>query len=351
MNRISDRIEALRRFMQTKGISAFIVPSTDPHSGEYVPAHWESRKWISGFTGSAGTAVITMSQGGLWTDSRYFLQAEEQLQGSGLILFKDRLPETPSIADWLGSILKPGEKVGIDGWVNSTSEALQLQKALEKYHLELVNVEDPFHLLWRDRPSLPLNPPFILPLEYSGEACNQKISRIQAILKENQVNGILISALDEIAWTLNLRGTDVHCNPVFVSYLFITSTSSTLYIQPDKLTDEVLRYDIRSKKCKLYSSQDGNINSLTQNYITDLAITQNQELVVATLKGLNFYNPATDDFVRLEKSVYTSEYLNRSSFINCLLVDGPILWIGTEISGMDKMESRNLKLRLYTNNR
>ena len=113
----------------------------------------------------------------------------------------------------------------------------------------------------------------------------------------------------------------------------------------------LFRYDIRSKKCKLYSSQDGNINSLTQNYITDLAITQNQELVVATLKGLNFYNPATDDFVRLEKSVYTSEYLNRSSFINCLLVDGPILWIGTEISGMDKMESRNLKLRLYTNNR
>lgn len=242
MNRISDRIKALRRFMHTKSISAFIVPSTDPHSGEYVPAHWESRKWISGFTGSAGTAVITMSQGGLWTDSRYFLQAEEQLQGSGLILFKDRLPETPSIADWLGSVLKPGEKVGIDGWVNSTSEALQLQKALEKYHLELVNVEDPFHLLWRDRPSLPLNPPFILPLEYSGEACNQKISRIQAILKENQVNGILISALDEIAWTLNLRGTDVHCNPVFVSYLFITSTSSTLYIQPDKLTDEVRRY-------------------------------------------------------------------------------------------------------------
>lgn len=113
----------------------------------------------------------------------------------------------------------------------------------------------------------------------------------------------------------------------------------------------LFRYDIRNKKCKLYSSQDGNINSLTQNYITDLAITQNQELVVATLKGLNFYNPATDDFVRLEKSVYTSEYLNRSSFINCLLVDGPILWIGTEISGMDKMESRNLKLRLYTNNR
>lgn len=103
-------------------------------------------------------------------------------------------------------------------------------------------MEDPFHLLWEDRPSLPLNPPFILPLEYSGETCNQKISRIQAILKENQVNGILISALDEIAWTLNLRGTDVHCNPVFVSYLFITSASSTLYIQPDKLTDEVRRY-------------------------------------------------------------------------------------------------------------
>lgn len=242
MNLIAERIDALRKQMVTKGISAFIVPSTDPHSGEYVPAHWESRKWISGFTGSAGTAVITLSGGGLWTDSRYFLQAADQLQGSGLTLFKDRLSETPSIAEWLGSVLKAGDKVGIDGWVNSISETMQLKQALQSYGLELVTVDDPFHTLWKDRPSLPLDPPFILPLEYSGEPCGHKIERIRQVLKGNGAKGLLISALDEIAWVLNMRGTDVHCNPVFVSYLLITSVSATLYIHPDKLTAETRRY-------------------------------------------------------------------------------------------------------------
>lgn len=238
MNLIAERIKSLRQQMAAEGISAFIVPSTDPHSGEYVPAHWESRKWISGFTGSAGTAVITLSDGGLWTDSRYFLQAADQLQGSGLTLFKDRLPETPSIAEWLGSVLKTGDKVGIDGWVNSISEAMQLKKALQSYGLELVTVDDPFHTLWKDRPSLPLDPPFILPLEYSGEPYKQKIGRIRKVLQEEGAKGLLISALDEIAWVLNMRGTDVHCNPVFVGYLLITADAATLYIHPDKLTAE-----------------------------------------------------------------------------------------------------------------
>lgn len=242
MNLIAERIDSLRKQMAAEGISAFIVPSTDPHSGEYVPAHWESRKWISGFTGSAGTAVITLSDGGLWTDSRYFLQAADQLQGSGLTLFKDRLPETPSIAEWLGSVLKAGEKVGIDGWVNSISEAMQLKKALQSYGLELVTVDDPFRTLWKDRPSLPLDPPFILPLEYSGEPCKQKIGRIRKALKEEGAKGLLISALDEIAWVLNMRGTDVHCNPVFVGYLLITADAATLYIHPDKLTAETRSY-------------------------------------------------------------------------------------------------------------
>lgn len=242
MSYIAERIDSLRKQMAAEGISAFIVPSTDPHSGEYVPAHWESRKWISGFTGSAGTAVITTSGGGLWTDSRYFLQAADQLQGSGLTLFKDRLPETPSIAEWLGSVLKAGDKVGIDGWVNSIAEAKQLQNALQAYGLELVTIDDPFRTLWKDRPSLPLDPPFILPLEYSGESCDHKIDRIRKSLEKEGAKGLLISALDEIAWVLNMRGTDVHCNPVFVSYLLITSTSATLYIHPDKLTEETRNY-------------------------------------------------------------------------------------------------------------
>lgn len=241
-HKIRERVALLRTFMQEKGIRAFIVPSTDPHSGEYVPEFWESRKWISGFTGSAGTAVITDETGGLWTDSRYFLQAASQLEDTGIMLFKDRLPETPSIAEWLGSVLSPGDKVGIDGWVNTTTEAENLQKQLQVYGLQLVSTEDPFQRIWKDRPSLPLNPPFILPLSYAGKNCTEKIAEIREQIFLNHADAILLSALDEIAWTLNLRGSDVHCNPVFVSYLFITDTTTTLYILPEKITPEIKQY-------------------------------------------------------------------------------------------------------------
>lgn len=241
-HKIRERVALLRTFMQEKGIRAFIVPSTDPHSGEYVPEFWESRKWISGFTGSAGTAVITDETGGLWTDSRYFLQAASQLEDTGIMLFKDRLPETPSIAEWLGSVLSPGDKVGIDGWVNTTTEAENLQKQLQAYGLQLVSTEDPFQRIWKDRPSLPLNPPFILPLSYAGKNCTEKIAEIREQIFLNHADAILLSALDEIAWTLNLRGSDVHCNPVFVSYLFITDTTTTLYILPEKITPEIKQY-------------------------------------------------------------------------------------------------------------
>lgn len=241
-HKIRERVALLRTFMQEKGIRAFIVPSTDPHSGEYVPEFWESRKWISGFTGSAGTAVITDETGGLWTDSRYFLQAASQLEDTGIMLFKDRLPETPSIAEWLGSVLSPGDKVGIDGWVNTTAEAENLQKQLQAYGLQLVSTEDPFQRIWKGRPSLPLNPPFILPLSYAGKNCTEKIAEIREQILLNHADAILLSALDEIAWTLNLRGSDVHCNPVFISYLFITDTTTTLYILPEKITPEIKQY-------------------------------------------------------------------------------------------------------------
>lgn len=241
-HKIRERVALLRTFMQEKEIRAFIVPSTDPHSGEYVPEFWESRKWISGFTGSAGTAVITDETGGLWTDSRYFLQAASQLEDTGIMLFKDRLPETPSIAEWLGSVLSPGDKVGIDGWVNTTAEAENLQKQLQVYGLQLVSTEDPFQRIWKDRPSLPLNPPFILPLSYAGKNCTEKIAEIREQIFLNHADAILLSALDEIAWTLNLRGSDVHCNPVFVSYLFTTDTTTTLYILPEKITPEIKQY-------------------------------------------------------------------------------------------------------------
>ena len=241
--KIKKRMEALRLQMKEHQLSAFIIPSTDPHSGEYVPEHWETRKWISGFTGSAGTAVITLDDAGLWTDSRYFIQAEEQLEGTGIRLFKDRLPETPSIDEWLGSILKKGDKVGIDGWVNSHQEAHALRNALAENGIELVTMtEDIFDTLWEDRPSLPKTPVFILDDTRTGASCTEKIARIQEAIAKNGSSAIILSALDEIAWTLNLRGSDVHCNPVFISYLLLSKEGYTLYILEDKITDEVRAY-------------------------------------------------------------------------------------------------------------
>ena len=239
---ITGRIASLRAFMKERGLSAFIIPSTDPHSGEYVPAHWEARKWISGFTGSAGTAVITLNKGGLWTDSRYFLQAETQLKDTGIALFKDRIEGTPSISEWLGSELKPQDKVGIDGWVNTYSGAESLRNDLATYGIELTISDDPFQRIWKDRPALPLNAPFILPLAYAGVSASKKLEIIRNQLSQSQADGILISALDEIAWTLNLRGNDIHCNPVFISYLLITQENATLYIIKEKLTPTLTAY-------------------------------------------------------------------------------------------------------------
>ena len=240
---IQNRLASLRKQMEAHQLSAFIVPSTDPHSGEYVPEHWETRKWITGFTGSAGTAVITLDDAGLWTDSRYFIQAEEQLEGTGIRLFKDRLPETPSITEWLGSILKKGDKVSIDGWVNSHQEAQALRNGLSESGLTLETMtEDIFNNLWEDRPSLPKTPVFALDEANTGASCTEKVTRIREAIAKNGASAIILSALDEIAWALNLRGSDVHCNPVFISYLLISKENNTLYILEDKITDDVRAY-------------------------------------------------------------------------------------------------------------
>jgi Xaa-Pro aminopeptidase len=239
---ITERVAALREFMRRHQLAAFIVPSTDAHAGEYVPAHWESRKWISGFTGSAGTAVITLDAAGLWTYSRYFLQAADQLEGTGIALFKDKLPETPSITAWLAETLSEGDRVGIDGWVNSQADFSAWREELQAAGLDMVLAPDPFAELWTDRPALPTDEVKILPLEFAGQSAEDKIAMVREAAFQSQCDGILISALDEIAWTLNLRGTDVHCNPVFVSYLLVDTETTTLYIIGEKLRKEVRDY-------------------------------------------------------------------------------------------------------------
>ena len=242
---ICKRVEALREVMRREGINAFIFPSTDPHNGEYVPAHWEGRKWISGFDGSAGTAVVTMDDAALWTDSRYFLAAEEQLRGTGFSLMKERVEGTPSVSRWLGMKLSAVKSpvVGVDGTVNAAAsvEALIAELRAEGGITVRTNF-DPLDVIWADRPPVPADKAVIHPLEYAGEPCHEKLARIRQALKERHACGMLAAALDDIAWTLNLRGTDVHCNPVFVSYLLIEPERATLFIDRDKLTPDVEAY-------------------------------------------------------------------------------------------------------------
>lgn len=245
MNNINQRLASLRKVMKREHLAAFIFPSTDAHQSEYVADHWLGRAWISGFNGSAGTAVVTMTSAALWTDSRYFLAAEEQLHGTEFQLMKLRIPGTPSIAEWLGKELADvaSPEVGLDGWVNSYAATSSLISDLRKAGGITVRTNlDPLAEIWKDRPSIPENPVEIQPLEYAGEDATSKIQRIRKALRTYHADGMLVSALDDIAWTLNLRGTDVHCNPVFVSNLLIASDKVSLFVDEAKVSAEVRAY-------------------------------------------------------------------------------------------------------------
>ena len=245
MNVINQRLASLREVMKREHLAAFIFPSTDAHQSEYVADHWLGRAWISGFNGSAGTAVVTMTSAALWTDSRYFLAAEEQLQGTEFQLMKLKIPGTPSIAEWLGKELADvsSPEVGLDGWVNSYVSTSRLIADLRREGGITVRTNfDPLKEIWTDRPAIPENPIEIQPIEYAGEGVSSKIERIRKALRASHADGMLVSALDDIAWTLNLRGTDVHCNPVFVSYLLIASDKVSLFVDEVKVNAEVRTY-------------------------------------------------------------------------------------------------------------
>lgn len=241
-NVIELRLRMLRDEMAREGLHAFIFPSTDPHNGEYTPARWKGREWISGFSGSAGVAVVTRGEAALWTDSRYFIAAAEQLRGTEYVLMKEGLPGTPTIVKWLGRklALEHSPRVGIDGMSCSASAVEELARGLRhEGGITLRANLDVLDRIWKNRPQEPSASVVLHPEKYAGESCRSKLARIRTWLRERHIEGILISALDDIAWTLNLRGGDVRCTPVFVSYLLITSTRATLYVDRVKLTNDV----------------------------------------------------------------------------------------------------------------
>lgn len=238
----NERIQALRMMFPSHSLSAFIIPSTDPHLSEYPAPHWKLREWISGFTGSAGTVVVTANQAGLWTDSRYFLQAATQLEGTGITLYKEMLPQTPSITEFLCQQLKPGEAVGIDGKMFSVEQVEQMKRGLAEYGLQLCICGDLPGELWNERPPMPDTSAYLYELTYAGKSSKEKIASMRTEMKKKGAEGLLLSALDEIAWTLNLRGSDVLCNPVLVSYLLVTQNNIVYFIEPEKLTKQVQTY-------------------------------------------------------------------------------------------------------------
>lgn len=268
---INERIGALRMAFDPNHMSAFIIPSTDPHLSEYVAPHWESRKWISGFTGSAGTVVILRDRAGLWTDSRYFLQAARQLEGTDITLYKEMLSETPTITEFLSQHLEAGEAVGIDGKLFSVNQVEQMKQELQTHDIQLYTYGDLPGEVWEKRPPMPDAPAFVYDLKYAGKSSEEKVAAIRAELKKKGAEGLFLSTLDEIAWTLNLRGSDVHCNPVVISYLLVTQNNIVYFISPEKVTQEVQTYlEAQGISIQPYQEVEGylrklNIKSLLLN--------------------------------------------------------------------------------------
>ncbi len=232
-------ITALRKKMQDAGIHACLIPSTDPHQSEYVADHWQIRAWLSGFTGSAGELLVTTEKAALWTDSRYFLQAQQQLAGSGIQLMKQGLPETPDIISWLQSQCPRGSTLGINGWQFSHQRSKKLQNRLAKANIHLHTGFDPYDEIWPERPPLPQDPVFDFPSQFAGETREEKLQRLRKKMGQEKTAFIFLSALDEIAWLFNLRGRDVHCNPVFYAYALIGLQEATLFLPSGKCPHEL----------------------------------------------------------------------------------------------------------------
>ena len=362
---INKRLEDLREVMRREHLAACIFPSTDPHQSEYVADHWKGREWISGFNGSAGTAVVTLTSAALWTDSRYFLAAEEQLKGTEYQLMKLKIEGTPTIAEWLGRELK-GSEVAIDGKCSSVNAVKDLIAELRKQGgITLRTNFDPLKLIWKDRPVIPENPVEIFPMEYAGESCHDKIARIRQALREKHADGMLMAALDDIAWTLNLRGSDVHCNPVFVSYMLISSKSVTLYINKVKLTPEVSAY-LKAEDIKVEDYEqveNGLKNYFEYNILLDPDEINYRLYEIVRNKGRLDNHPQTE-IVEEESPVKRMKTVKNereiAGFRSAMLKDGIAMvkflkWLSecsdysecSEISVSDKLESLRAEQPLF----
>ena len=235
-------LDALRDAMRKVNVSAVIIPGTDPHQSEYVNPHWKVRDWVSGFTGSNGTAVVTMDAAGLWTDSRYFLQAAEQLKDSGFDLHKEDIPGEATVTEWLAEQLDDNDVLAVDGRLFSIVRANQLEEFCGANGLRFATDFAPADSIWTDRPARPMTKAFVHDVKYAGEDVASKINRVLDAVEGMGADAVFIPALDEIAWTLNIRGADVECNPLVVSYLYLSRDVKVLFVDAEKIDEEVMAH-------------------------------------------------------------------------------------------------------------
>lgn len=284
--KIKERIEALRQEMKRNSFDAYIVPSTDPHQGEYIPEHWQSRQWLSGFTGSAGTLVVTQFFAGIWTDSRYFIQAEEELKDTGVELVKLIIPHTPEFIDWVINNLPENSKVGVDARVISASLFETMKKIFHSKDILLTGDIDLVKNVWKNRPSLPEYPVFEHDVKFAGKNRSEKLLQIRNQMNQKGVDFHLLCSLDDIAWTLNLRGKDVMYNPVFVSYLLIGMEEAFLFIQPEKVDAEITGKLVSDNIHILaYSEMDTFMPGIISGKRVQMQTAKSNEWITAMVKG------------------------------------------------------------------
>ncbi|MFW3146873.1 MAG: aminopeptidase P family protein [Thermoplasmatota archaeon] len=347
---VKERVSALRDLMEREGIDAYIVPSTDQHNSEYLPECWKRRQWISGFTGSAGDVAVTKDKAGLWTDGRYFLQAEEQLQDTGIVLFKMGMEGVKKLEDWLARELSKGCKVGIDPRVISVDMSSKLSKTLKEREIELEYVQTNLvDELWKNRPQPSKNPIKVMDTEFTGASVNEKLEKVRAKLKEELCGAHVLSSLDTIAWTFNIRGTDIEFNPLVISYAVILDDSAHLFIDPKKVTQEVKAHLSGSATLHKYNDIGPFLGELGKKNIKVWIDpkTTNRWIMLSLGKGVRTHlerSPVTDmKSVKNEKEI--------QGFKDCLTVDGAAMvkffrWLKeavprggvTEIEAADKLE-------------
>lgn len=346
---ISERIIALREEMAKQKIDAYIIPTSDPHMSEYPADCWKYREWISGFTGSAGTVVITATKAGLWTDSRYFLQASTQLEGTGIELYKLMLPETPSIPDFLLHELENGRTVGVNGETYNVAESRVLERKLKKKGLLFqtdINLIDP---IWKDRPGIPDAPLFEMPVELSGQSTDDKLIAINDRLHEAGADCTVLSALDEVAWTFNIRGTDVTYNPVAISYAFVSEKESVLFINPKKLTSDVAdRLKREGVKLADYSMLGTYLSRLPENTVV---LVDANKTNVAICNALPASCSLIEDISPANHLKSIKNETEIKGFRNAVLKDGIALtkffcWLEKKLTAGEKVTELSASARL-----